>query len=429
MRNILFVLLFFVFSGCQDDGDTFGLMMPKDGLSFRPIAGGAVMYYNLPEDDETLFIRVRYRDAYGQEMLRTGSYACDSLLLVGFNEARQNIPATVTLCNRARVESEPIEVTFDTKDSGPVAFFENVKVASNWNGFTVSYDVTGYANGMAHVLYTGKNPLTQEPDTLLISSFPIMEGTDTLSFQVQQESESNTVVIRTEDFRGYMVKQKIWENVEAYSTEKLARSQFEFLDPNKFSKNDPEAQLGFEYLFDGDIKGETCCYLADNVWKTYLAGPGVFGEDLFIIDFKEPKQIAQLRIYCMLNMRDFPYNSIWRTVYDNKLPCKLSVYVSNNKDDKDSWKKMASFEQDREMDASLRWCVNAATSNWDTMDESEVRAAKPSYMEVMLPASGETYQYLKVVVDDTFENEIYGGSGNDTEYVTMHELEIFTKKD
>lgn len=58
------------------------------------------MRYRLPADPDILSIRVRYQDAFGKEILRTGSYACDSLFLVGFNEARQGVLASITLASK-----------------------------------------------------------------------------------------------------------------------------------------------------------------------------------------------------------------------------------------------------------------------------------------------------------------------------------------
>ena len=96
MRKFLWIILltWCVFQGCaKDDITVFEVAMPHEGLSFKAITGGAIMYYHLPEGKDVMSIRVRYQDALGQKMIRTGSYACDSLVLPGFNEARQGVPA------------------------------------------------------------------------------------------------------------------------------------------------------------------------------------------------------------------------------------------------------------------------------------------------------------------------------------------------
>ena len=61
---------------CQKDEAYFDVLVPADGLTFSPVEGGAVMHYRLPADEEVYGIRVRYKDAFGRAMIRTGRYAC-----------------------------------------------------------------------------------------------------------------------------------------------------------------------------------------------------------------------------------------------------------------------------------------------------------------------------------------------------------------
>ena len=443
-KAIYTLLLISLFCGCSDDDELrFDVSMPQEGITFKPIPGGAIMYYELPANTDVQAINIRYTDALGQPMFRTGSYSCDSLEIVGFNEAQTDVPATVTLANRANVESAPIEVTFSTEDSGPVAFFDALEVRPSWNGFAIYYDVPEQVNGMAHVFYLGKSPINNEPDTILLSSFQIKEGGDTLTYPLQQVSPTNTVVIRTEDFRGYMVKEVVWENVESYNTTKLLADEFDFIDPNNLSQEDPEAKLGHAYLFDGDVKGELSYGLDKETFATYLAGPLATEKDLFILDFRKPRQIAQTKVYAMLNVRqNFPkpqtywfddpatkYSPAWNGVYMDKLPCELSVYVSNDMKDESSWKRIGHFEEDPATDFSSRWCnrtVNSYSDELKTMDD--IRAAEPQCITLDFPATGESYRYMKIVVDEVFDymfdTYIYPNTAN---WVSFHELEIYAQ--
>lgn len=436
MKNILFMLLLIVgFWRCQHEDHFFDISVDRENFTFQPMAGGAIMRYTLPRDKDVLSIRVRYQDALGNEILRTGSYACDSLMLIGFNEARKRVPATVTVCDRNNVESEPVEVFFDTEDSGPVAFFNHLEVKPGWNGFMITYDAPKKARGIAHVFYVGKDPKTLQPDTLLLSSFAINEGSDTLAFALKQSEATNQVVIRTEDFRGYMVKQKIWEKVEAYNTEKLAPSKFKFEDPENLSRENPELKLGYEYLFDGDTKGLICLNTGEQIFNTYLAGPGAVGVPLFILDLQEPRMIASVNLYALLYVqKTFPWgDKIWRngTLMD-MLPCKVSVYVSNDKNNEASWKKMAFFEEDKDMTVVSRWCSRAYGIMYSSIlnEPEEIEKAEPCCVEMNLPATGEAYRYVKVVVDELFNcYEGYPFGLNTGQYVTLHEVEIYTSKD
>ena len=99
------------------------------------------MHYALPSNLDIQSIRVRYTDAQGKEDIVEGSYLADSLTLVGFNEARTDVPAYISYVNRQGDVSEEVSTSFSTKDSGPCAFFKEAEVKSAWNGVELSYNL------------------------------------------------------------------------------------------------------------------------------------------------------------------------------------------------------------------------------------------------------------------------------------------------
>lgn len=450
MKKFIYILFtFWVFYSCSDDKFYFEESISVENLSFRPIPGGTVMHYKLPTSTDILYIRVRYKDTFGQDMICSGSYACDSLTLLGFNEERKGVPALVTLCNNDDVESEPVEVTFDTKDSGPVSFFNNVKVTPAWGSISIKYNIPEDVKGMAHIFYVGEDPVSKQADTLLINSFVLNKGMDSLLLTPQQSRPAYDVVIRTEDFRGYMVKEKVWKEVAPLEIEKLNPANFDFHDPENLSTEDPEFRLGKSYLFDEDLKGESCFAWSgwDN-FNTYLAGPNCLGKPLFIIDMKEQKLPAEFRLYAMLYVRSSfpygpmqgyptqPYGEIWTSCYASKVPSNVTVYGSNNMNDDSTWKEIVHFEQDRMIDNESRWCKRCNNGgDWRTYQITSSTAlalAEPCYLKLSCPADGNKYRYLKFVVNEVFfsplgwENATNGA--NYDKYVTIHELEIYTAK-
>ena len=115
MKNAILLFLIFGLFACNSD-ENIGFDVPvefRKDLSFRPVPGGAVMNYYLPRNPEVAGIRVRYNDVRGMEMVLSGTYLSDSLLLLGFNEKRENVPALVTFFNDRGEESSPMEFTFD----------------------------------------------------------------------------------------------------------------------------------------------------------------------------------------------------------------------------------------------------------------------------------------------------------------------------
>lgn len=449
MKRLLYMLLasfFMSFYGCKDDESGFQTNVSEAAFSFTPIAGGAIMHYTIPGDPEIIALNIRYKDVNGKSILRTGSMLSDSLVLVGFNEARQGVQAQVTLCKRNYEESKPITVSFDTKDSGPISFFDKAQVIPGWNGFSVLVDNVINTSGMAHVFYLGKDPLSNKPDTILVGSFSLREGTDTLSFQLKQLAEHNSVVLRTEDFRGYIVREKVWENVKSYNTEKLEPSKFDFICAT--SVESERDMLGKKYLFDGDTKGETWLgTVADkNKYTTFLSGPNGIGVGApMYIDLKESRITAEIRIYGMLNVghtfQRGNYAYAFGSDYGSRLPSSVIVYAAKGSDNNDwkhkEWVKIGNYKEDRELYWQSRWSSRCEVVPPEVHESllqkvykslEELDAVDPCFLSVLflVEGQGEGYRYLKIVVDDTYYPKY---TPNVLDFTTFHELEVYTQKD
>lgn len=457
IRKTLFLFVTLACLWACNDDDEIGFDVPvefRKELSFTPIPGGAIMKYYLPDNSDIFGVRVTYKDAWGYDITKEGTYLVDSLRLSGFNEAQQNVPAQVRFFNNAMEESAPIDVTFDTQDSAPVSFFDNLTVNSFWGGFSLSYTSPGMVDGMVHVLYVGTNPRTQQTDSILIMSTPIIENGDTLNFVLQQVLDEVTVVVRTEDYRGYRVKQEIFAGLPNLYKDTLDAMEFDF----RFTGNivtDTEYEFGEQYLFDGDKKGDRRRqHLLENrnsyQYSTFVAGPNAFGER-FIIDLREPKVPASVNLYAYVNFGtnwpfptswyDFPalVADVWNNSYTSKLPCKVKMYGTNeNPETVDLASCTLLYKLDQETsyagwDAS--WAVRtddyySISPSYLSVTEAEYAAVQPVVLEMLCNYSGETYRYLIFVVEDTFNGEAFYESGTDyntREYISFNELEVCVK--
>lgn len=445
MQRILFLFLTIgVLAACSEDTNhVFDVMMPKGNIRFEPVPGGAVMFYNLPAEENVFGIRLRYRDCRGVETLKVGSYVGDSLVIDGFNEATKNVPARVSLVDCNNNESRSLDVTFDTEESSTYAFFHGVEVLPDWEGFQVRYGNSRQASGMIHVMYAGTNPLTQQPDTILLKSFPLTLNGDTLRFVLQQQREKNTVIIRTEDFRGYRVGQRVWENVDAYFTEKLDLTEDNFIDKERCSVENENEKVGVEYLFDGDTKGEKRLIAGRTPWfYCFMAGPLIHEKSL-IFDMKTERVPARVRLYGPLkSVVGWPLVSTLYTssytwfkgVFDDKLPCAVTVYGGNDVNG-ENWVKIGSYAQDAGTAPENRW--STACGRWsgdEIQEEKDMSEADPAYLEVQFPCTQgmEKYRYIKLVIDELFKYVLSSGlvvDYNPNEYVALSEFEIYVKKD
>lgn len=458
IRKLLFIALLSCGCwACSDDDDVFDMSMTQEGIRFTPMPGGAIMHYTLPENENIMNIKVRYKDAHGVDMLRVGSYVADSLTIIGFDEAQTGVPAQVTLADKHGVESEPINVTFDTQDSGPIEFFKSVEVSSGWNGFVVKYNISRNTEGLANVFYVGENPTTNTQDTLLVSSFLLSStGRDSLTFSPQQVLDSYDVVIRVENFRGYVVGQRMWNDIAALPADTIPASDFSFLgclaaNGDDLTIDDPAARLGASYLFDGDKKGEQTRTAAPyEQFFTYLAGPGAIGRPL-VVDYGTPRKTAEVRLFAMLNVEMYfpsmqvypynPYSQMWDGRALDEIPCQVTLYGTNSDDylDESSWVSLGSFTQDPDIAKASRYCPHSIDSDETFLSTTSQRIPYESldnyddeYLAITCQPNQEAYRYVLIVVEDCFnlvEGVSYpGGPGaNINGYVTINELEILAE--
>ena len=278
-------------------------------------------------------------------------------------------------------------------------------------------------------------------------------GKEVMRDTFKQQRDSYDFVVRVEDFRGNMVKERVWKDIVPLAIEQLPVSLNNLSDPEELSQEDPTAKLGKQYLLDGDKKGDQSFGIESwTSFYTYLAGPMAVstpekpGKALFIIDMMEEKLPAEVRLYGMLAVRtSWPYGpgqyetfpkwgDVWTLCYASKLPSSVTLYASQTKDDDASWVEISHFEQDRRIDNKERWCERCnENGDYLIVSRDALDLASPCFITLTCPAEGEKYRYLKVVVNEVFfapigfENAFMGG--NDQKYVTVHELEVYTAKD
>ena len=463
IRKFVFLLLAGIgLLACGDD-ETAGFGVPVEfrNISFKPVPGGAVMYYKLPEDMDIFGVRARYTNAYGEVLVKDGSYLSDTLLLSGFTEARTSVPLQLTFFNSELVESEPIELTFDTEASATVAVFDKLTINPFWGGFNVTYMAPETVEGTIHVFYIGINPATQQLDSILMGSYPITEGGDTLNFEVAQDVEQLDVVVRTDDYEGHRVKMEIFQNVPSLTMAQLSPDEFDFSFTGTIMERE---EYGFseKYLFDGKKKGDGFrshfLYGEENVYDTFIAGPEAFGER-FIFDLRTPKIPAALYGYAFLNFDtyyplvptlpdpddDIFLGEVWSGYYTSRLPCKLRVYGTNENPETVDLSTCAVLYTLDDSDYFLNWqyyswCKDSDNEygrgkNYANATDAEFEAADPIVLRMTCNYTGEEFRYLIMVVEDTYLSNRWstsypnGYEENAKEFVTFDEIEVMVKAD
>jgi hypothetical protein len=89
MKKIIYLMIaMFSFVSCSDETEEFIVDLSAEALQFTPTMGGAILKYKLPADPDIVAINIRYNDAYGNPVLKSGSSATNQLTITGFNEEK-----------------------------------------------------------------------------------------------------------------------------------------------------------------------------------------------------------------------------------------------------------------------------------------------------------------------------------------------------
>lgn len=435
-RLLIFLLLSFF--ACNDE-DTF-FKASTDGLKldYRSVPGGAMLKYTLPNDRNIFSMNIRYQSNNGKPILKSCGYGGDSVLLDGFTQS-QKASAQISFVDNYGNESKSLDFEFTTDDSAPWTFFNKLKISTSWSGFRVVYGSTPIATGMAHVFYLGQNPLTHKQDTILVNSFPINAKGDTLHLVIEQENKKNTVIVRTEDFAGYRVRQEIFTDVESFYPEKIAVSESDFNDGGLSIENE-NAKVGIKYLFDGELRGRerftearpSSPFDPKIMFGSYLAGPNALGRP-FVIDLKKERVPAKLRMYALYEVAganvpsgNYELGAIWNGRYKDKIPCNVTVYGSNDLSNPEGWVDLGALTEDPQSENP--WS-DAPEGAQPPIDLADFEDRDPIFIDINLPPENNTYRYLKLVVNDTYKIRGSTIDYNRMKYFTLVELEVFVKKD
>ncbi len=465
-HTLLYILAFagLLLSSCKSDETLPTFAFDDHALTLTPAAGGAVLHYKLPDDPDVVGIHCRYNDCYGQPILRTGSALSDSMKLVGFNEAVSNVPCQISLQLRNGGESAPISRTFSTLDSDPITFINSMKVESGWNGFSINYKAPESIQGLYHVFYLGENPYTHQQDTILLDTKTIAPGGDTIIYQPKQLKEQNTIVVKVEDYRGHVVRQRQWD-VESMQTMKHDGIKIYYTN----SLEDDNEKVGLQYLTDGDLNGWRWFESKDD-HKTYTFiskknGVGEGSAPMYV-DIGEQTPTAEVRLYAYLfkgvgmglcgegvpcwgstYCKYVDTNIVGQELngyYYNRLPCDIDVYgcpESEGSTDFEhmKWEKIGSFKEPntkaQDEGVSACWfygCSDTRFEDGGDRTAEEVKALTPKYLSIkfMAAGQGQGYRYLKLVFNDCYRlyDEFAVATNTKMKVLTFNELEVYTKK-
>ncbi|RIH67241.1 DUF4959 domain-containing protein [Mariniphaga sediminis] len=137
----LFVILF---SNCEEE--SIG-QFPIDSISPQPVAnvqvenlpGSVKLTYNLPEEEDLLYVKAIYPLSGGVEGESKTSVFSNTMLIKGFGKSQKHTIQLISV-DRSRNESEPVFVEIEPLDAPIYEMLENLIIETAFGGFKLHWE-------------------------------------------------------------------------------------------------------------------------------------------------------------------------------------------------------------------------------------------------------------------------------------------------
>ncbi len=143
------ILLFVIFmaGACTNEDDlkvplkmdtTPPAALTSADVSYKPIAGGAIVKYNLPDEKDIRCIEAQYTISNGKKIVTRGSFLSDSLIIEGFRDMNVHHIKLFAVDNSENY-SQPFILSITPNQSPLDAVLESLKVLPDFGGMQITW--------------------------------------------------------------------------------------------------------------------------------------------------------------------------------------------------------------------------------------------------------------------------------------------------
>ncbi len=454
---IIFMLPLLLLSCKKDNIGSFEVLITPDRFEFEPIAGGAVMTFELSEEHSEVFqVEVSYVNDWNVPVVKSAYVLSGELILDGLIKGG-DIPVTIYLKNNKNERSEPLELMFEAYESYASSILQdgNIDIEPYWNGFRILIDdMPEETAGFVNVYYVGKD-FKDDITNIPVGKFNIndsnMRSRYILDEELYDENDNITIVLETSDLKENIIAKREFE--VSYLTAKMLSGVV--MHSTSIKNSHETADYSWQALFDGykNQKGSGSSY-----YTTFLS-KGNMDQSEWIFDLGDNREpLGYLRMYTQYwiatdNYFPSPFelpeaeSDASPAFYNeglsirDRLPSDMEIYASESIDGE--WVKIGEyFSPDGSKTFLDAWCYgasNAADITVDLVSRGGVYDASglpEIYVEVDFSDANNTpYRYVMVKVLDNFSTfgEIPGTTSsvndlNTTEQLSFSEIEFFVKE-
>jgi hypothetical protein len=240
-------------------------------VTSKRVAGGAVVYYTLPNDEDLLYIKAVYTLLDGEEREVRASVYQDSLEIAGFGDtiARQ---IQLIAVDRSKNESKPVSTTVQPLTPPVWTIGETLTLMADFGGVHAYWDNPLKANISVPVLTKDRNDEYVPLDVFYSSAVrgdASVRGLDTISIDV---------ITYVQDRWGNKSEAK------AYTLTPLFETLFDRMLHRRIRLDDDAPEhpgYTVDKIFDGNKNGDPCFAVVNNtgIWPQWLTmDMGVVGK-------------------------------------------------------------------------------------------------------------------------------------------------------
>lgn len=336
MNKLTFLLAFALagfFIGSCDSSDIKEDTTAPGKLSVQsvtPTSGGGIIHYNLPADNDILFVRADYINAQGDEVYRVSSKENDSIEISGLIDTS---PVTVNLSvfDTSQNQSEVVSVDFSPNRSFIFDVLESLEITSDLGGVRVNWTNDEEKTVFIYVSITA---IDGEEEIRILSS----SNQNGARFVRGLAAEEQNFSIKVEDFDGNSTPDTDFGNYTPLFEEKIDKTSWRLV--SSLSVNG-DAWEGQTVNFWDDIV-DTVSTNSDNsyfiIYRSLNGGVLRWPLDI-VIDLNKTVKINRFKVW----QRAFWYNGPANTAYYYQAENLRSfdIYVSN---DKVEWQLLGNFD-------------------------------------------------------------------------------------
>lgn len=246
-------------------------------------AGGALIVYDIPQDEDALYVKACYQLDDGTQMELKSSIYTNNITIVGIGRSRE-VPVVLTVVDRSQNESEPVTVIAYPLDSPIYAIAEILDVKEDFGGISLRWQNPSELPVIIDVYkIEGNNDKSQVERfySSTINGRANVRGQDTIE---------TTFAIAIADRWGNCTD-LISRNFKPLYEEKFDKSQFRRWNPPGLPYNNQEASAIYQ------IEA-----LWDDIW--YVGGPTLFPGTLwaalngyFTFDMGQVGKISRFKLH------------------------------------------------------------------------------------------------------------------------------------